>query len=164
MSDAIGVLTAPVADLDEGSSLQGLRNTKPEIVTTSLRSRVRRTPASRSLHIRIAQKRAVAEHAVCAVPFLVGGAVRGSMGAVGFETILHPFEDVAVHVVEPESVRRERPCWRGAIEPDVSAFGFTAQTRASTAEISVVVIELRAPWIRRRGARSRRVLPLGLGR
>src|SRR5687768_9738020 len=60
----------------EAISLQNSGDPKAEIIPTALRGRVRCAPSCRPLHVRIAEERAVAEHAVGAVPLLVGRPVR----------------------------------------------------------------------------------------
>src|SRR5690606_3816398 len=102
-----------------------------------------------------------AEHAIHAIAVAVRRAVLRRMRTIRFVAILGPLEDVAVHVVKAERVRRERPDRRRLVEPHVAPFGLAAESALHVrAEVAVIVVELVAPRERRRRAGSRSVLPL----
>src|SRR5687767_13981509 len=101
------------------TSVQSFSDAEAKVIAAPLRRGIRGATTRRALHIRVAQERAITKHAIRAVAFLVRTAVSRGVRTIGFVTILHPLEDVAVHVVQPEGVRRERADGRGSIDPHV---------------------------------------------
>src|SRR5262245_17771466 len=89
-----------------------------------------------------------------------GRAICGRTLIVAVPTVLHPFPDVAVHVMKAERICRKLPDWGGVL-PLVPAFRLSARI----AKIRILVARLVTPPIafaRRRRTRHapRRVFPL----
>src|SRR5688500_16155837 len=88
--------------------IQRFRDAEAEIIASPRRCRVRCAAARRALHIGVACEGAGPEYAVRAIAFGIRAAIDGRMREILFITILHPLEDIAVHVVQAPCIRRER--------------------------------------------------------